>query len=120
MPPLLREAGGWSRRVVYTMSRRVGMYEPDQRPHRCAGNFFDARWAPHRFGSLRPAYYLDAPDFNDESVYGEIVAAYDQVVAAAKRLIELAVGRRVQMSSAVHYNGPDDFDGFHAAVEWED
>ena len=57
--------------------------------------FLDARWSPHRFDRERPSYYLDAPAFDDDSVFDGITAAYDQIVAGAQRLIELAIGRPV-------------------------
>lgn len=58
-------------------------------------NFLDDRWAPHRYGE-RPSYYLDAPAFDDLTLC-DIVAARNQVVAGTQRLIELAVGRPVEM-----------------------
>jgi hypothetical protein len=80
--------------------------------------FLDARWSPHRFDRERPSYYLDAPAFDDDSVFDGITAAYDQIVAGAQRLIELAIGRPVVMWAGVGYQDPDDFMGIYAGIDW--
>lgn len=79
-------------------------------------NFLDDRWDPHEFGCQLPAYYRDSPDFDGDPLTYEtkIAAAYDQIVTGVQQLIELALGRQVQMDAEVRrYH-----DGFHAAVDW--
>ncbi len=85
-------------------------------------NFLDARWAPHKYGYRRPAYYLDAPAFGgDPLVYdAEIAAACQQIAAGAKRLIELALGRPVSVEAHPHYYRGDNFDGFYASLYFEE
>lgn len=80
-------------------------------------NFLDNRWAPHRYGQ-RPSYYLKEPAFED-ATYREIEAAYNQVVAGTKRLIELAVGRPVKLWHGLNYEEPQHFMGICAGLEWE-
>ena len=79
-------------------------------------NFLDDRWAPHRSGE-RPSYYLDAPTF-DNLTLCDIVAAYNQSVSGTQRLIELAVGRPVQMRHGIHYEDTRHY-GIAALVEWD-
>ena len=75
-------------------------------------SFLDARWSPQ---DSRGHYYPKSPAFD-----GDPLAYQDEINAAyAEVLIELAVGRRVRMEeTGVEYYLPDDFDGFHACVEW--
>jgi len=84
-------------------------------------NFLDARWSPHKYG-YRPAYYLDAPAFGgDPLAYdAEIAAACQQIAAGAKQLIELALGRPVSAEISPTYYPGDDFDGFHASLEFDE
>ena len=49
-------------------------------------NFLDDRWAPHRHG-YRPSYYLTRPAF-DDATFDRIEAAYNQIVAGARQLID--------------------------------
>jgi hypothetical protein len=79
-------------------------------------NFLDDRWVPHRSGE-RPSYYLDAPTF-DNLTLCDIVAAYNQSVSGTQRLIELAVGRPVQMRHGIHYEDTRHH-GIAALVEWD-
>jgi hypothetical protein len=81
------------------------------------GQHLDDWWAPHRYGQ-RPSYYLTEPAF-DDATYREIEAAYNQVVAGTKRLIELAVGRPVKLWHGLNYVEPRHFMGICAGLEWE-
>jgi hypothetical protein len=79
-------------------------------------NFLDDRWFPHKAGYSRPSYYRDAPDFpgNPWAYEAKIAEAYQQIVTGVQQLIELALGRRVQMDAEVRCRD----NGFHAAVDW--
>jgi hypothetical protein len=59
--------------------------------------FLDTRFAPHRHGWPRPAYYLDRPDFENDTDLAEIQAGYDLIAAGAQKLIGLALGHPVEM-----------------------
>jgi hypothetical protein len=56
---------------------------------------------------------LDGPALDDPLVHDDIETAYSQVVQGVRRLIELAVGWQVEVSSGIY---PGHFDGFHATV----
>lgn len=82
-------------------------------------NFFDDRWSPHCCLKHRPSYVRCQPEFENASMFGDLKEAYDHLVAAVQRLIELAVGHAVEMRSGLNHYGPKNFDGFHAALEWD-
>ncbi len=77
--------------------------------------FLDARYSPHN----GPVYYRKSPVFHrDASKLTEIAAACEQMTAAVKRLIELALGRKVEMSTGPWHDFYDPYSGWHACLEW--
>jgi hypothetical protein len=50
----------------------------------------------------------------------EIAAACQQIAAGAKQLIELALGRRVSAEIRPTYYSGDNFDGFHAFLDFDE
>ena len=54
----------------------------------------------------------------DDTTLYDIAAAYNQVVAGTQRLIELAVGRPVEMQYGIHYQDTKHY-GIRAQVEWD-
>jgi hypothetical protein len=82
--------------------------------------FLDARYSPHN----GPAYYRKSPAFGEDAAeLTEIGAACEQVTAGVKRLIELALGRKVEVDAGPwhdFYGCGCAYDGWHACLEWWD
>lgn len=79
--------------------------------------FLDARYSPH----IESAYYRKSPVFDEDAPeLTEIAAACEQVTAGVKRLMELALGRKVEMSAGPWHDFYDPYDGWHAYLEWWD
>ena len=80
-------------------------------------NFLDNRWSPRRPSGPGPIYCFDTPTFDDTTL-DDIKAAYNQVVGGTPRLIELAVGRPVEMQYGIRYQDTKHY-GIRAQVEWD-
>jgi len=65
--------------------------------------FLDARYSPHE----GPAYYRKSPAFDpDAPELTEIAAACEQVTEGVKRLLELALGKKVVMDAVNRPGNP--------------
>jgi hypothetical protein len=78
-------------------------------------NFLDARYSPHD----GPVYYRESPVFDkDAPELIEIAAACEQVTAGVKRLMELALGRKVVMEAGPWHDFYFPYDGWQAHLDW--
>jgi hypothetical protein len=78
-------------------------------------DFLDTRYSPHK-GST---YYRTSPTFDEDAPeVTEIAAACDQVTAGVKRLIELALGRKVKMYAGSWHDFYCPYEGWHAYLDW--
>lgn len=79
--------------------------------------FLDARYSPHN----GPEYYRKSPAFDEDAPeLTEIAAACEQVTAGIKRLIEPALGRKVEMNTGSWHDFYDYYTGWHAYLEWRE